>query len=269
MHTPEADEALRWLASHDVTRLGPDRWLAEGTECPTNDVAHTWVDLALNEEDLPAADLLRRGFGLLDLLDEYWVTVEMRFRFQDETDPLVRAAFWAGYRERLEREDEPEQVLYSLWVDWFEDPSTCEEAFRAVLADDIRDLRSRDRLADLSTGPLHRRAARILENSGPIAWSLKHDSYQAAVTVPELQQAVFLGLLHSYHDFYGQLEPAAALDLMDQLRLPPDTEHLEQLRAVLSAGGHHHYRTPELWNAVLGDAQLPGSADTRRLSSDS
>ncbi|WP_212818224.1 hypothetical protein [Polymorphospora rubra] len=249
MRTPGADEALRWLAGQGVIPLGRDRWLAHGRECTTDDVAHQWSSDAVND-DLPPAELLRRGFGLLDLLDHYCVTVEIGFLIANETDPAIRAVFWAGYRERLEREEPVKPVLYSLWVDWFEDHTTSDEAFRAVLADDTRYLRSRNRLDDLATGPLHRRAARVLEHSGPVSWLSKHDVYRAAATVPALHRSVYRGLLTSYHDFYGDLDPAAARTLLDQLDLPPDTEHLPQLRAVLLTGARNHYLNPDLWKSV-------------------
>jgi hypothetical protein len=236
-----------WLAEQGVTRLGAGRWLSQGNECSARELAHQWVEDALID-DLPPADLLRRGFGLLDLLDQYWVTFEIGCFLADEPDPAIRAAFWAGYRERLEREEPVEQVLYSLWVDWFEDRTTSDEAFREMLADDVRELRSRNRLADLAAGPLHRRAARVLENSGPVPWLSKHDVYQAAATVPALHQSVFRGLLTGYHDVYGDLDPAAALTLLDQLNLP--VEHFAHLRAVLKTGARNHQRNPGVWESV-------------------
>ncbi|MEV0605886.1 hypothetical protein AB0I61_05855 [Polymorphospora rubra] len=84
-----------------MTPVGLGRWLSQGRECTSDDVAHGWSNEAVND-DLPPAELLRRGFGLLD---HYWVTVEIRFLVAGETDPALRAAFWAGYRERLERKE--------------------------------------------------------------------------------------------------------------------------------------------------------------------
>ncbi|MFJ8466625.1 hypothetical protein [Streptomyces swartbergensis] len=47
-------------------------------------------------------------------------------------------------------------------------------------------------------------------------------------------------LLASCHDTYGDLEPSAALAVLDQLDLPADTQHLAELRHVLAAGHKHH-----------------------------
>jgi hypothetical protein len=36
-----------------------------------------------------------------------------------------------------------------------------------------------------------------------------------------------------------------------QLDLPADTEYLEELRAVLSAGNTNHFRSPQAWTEAL------------------
>lgn len=254
---PEADHALRWLAEQGVTPLGPGRW-REISACgemarSDNDLAHEWAARALGDDKLSPGRRLRTGLGLLDLLAEYWVTLELRWFVVEQADPAITDAFWVGYRQRLEATESAEQVLYSLWVDWFEDPETAEEAFAAVIGDDVRAMRTRRRVRDLATGPLHRRVARVLEHSGPVPWICKHDVYEITAAVPELHMALFKALLTSYHDIYGDLEPAAALALLERLDLPADTEHLAQLRAVLQTGARNHYRHPDLWDSVRND----------------
>ncbi|SCL28595.1 hypothetical protein GA0070624_3723 [Micromonospora rhizosphaerae] len=254
MHTPEADGALRWLAEEGVTPLGPGRWRevtpSGGLERTDSDLAHEWTAAALGDDRLPPSQQLRIGLGLLDLLDEYWVTVELGFFVAEQADPAVIEAFWAGYRQRLEVPEPGTQVLYSLWVDWFEDPGRSASAFAAVIGDDVRNLRARQRLGDLANPPLCRRVSRVLEHSGPVRWADKHDVYEAVVAAAKLRPALFKGLLASYHDVYGDLEPEQALELLGRLNLPPDTEHLATLRAALKTGARNHYRQPELWDAV-------------------
>lgn len=225
MRTPEAGEAARWLAERGVP-LGP--------ELDSEEIAHEWTAALLADDELSPVRRLRTALGLLDLLEQYWVTAEIGFFLAGQSDPAVASVFWAGYRRRLEGAEPPEQVLYSLWVDWFEDRETAAAAFAAVLGDDVRALSARGRLDELAGGPLHRRAARVLEYSGPVPWGDKHDVYEAVATVPALVPALFKGLLASHHDYFGDLEPAAALALLDRLDLPPDTEHLASLRAALT-----------------------------------
>ncbi|WP_314246709.1 hypothetical protein [Streptomyces sp. DSM 40907] len=75
---------------------------------------------------------------------------------------------------------------------------------------------------------------------------------RTAARVPELSEAVFRRILHSHHDEYGDLDPAAALPVLDQMRLPGDTEHLAELRSE---------RAPAL---TVGPAPGPARAAVRR-----
>lgn len=209
-----------------------------------NQVAHYWAGDVF-AEDLHAADQVRLAFGLLDLLDEYWVTCEIRFANESAEAPLPADVLWDGYRQRLEAGREAEAVTYSLWVDWFEDHGTSATAFAEVLGNDI------DRVvAERSEAPL-RRARRVLECSGPVRWTVKELTYRTAMGLPDLHSAVFHGLLASFHDVYGDLEPAAARALLDQLDLPTNTQHLAELRHVLAAGYENHFRSPGAWDDAV------------------
>ncbi|MGW8989022.1 hypothetical protein ACWGRF_03675 [Streptomyces zhihengii] len=209
-----------------------------------NQVAHSWVGDVF-AEDLNAADQMRLAFGLLDLLDEYWVTCEIRFANDDAEGPLPADVLWDGYRRRLEADRGADAVTYSLWVDWFEDHATSATAFAEVLGNDI------DRVLAEQSEVLLRRARRVLECSGPVRWTVKEPAYGLAVRLPALHSAVFRGLLTSFHDVYGDLDPTAALRLLDQLDLPANTQHLAALRHVLVAGHTNHYRGPAAWDDAV------------------
>ncbi|MBU3067448.1 hypothetical protein KO481_38740 [Nocardia sp. NEAU-G5] len=240
------EEARRWLAAEGVVQVDEDVWLAESRQLSPNDVAHEWAGAMLGDPDLDESGRLRLGFGLLDLVDEYWVTCEIGFLIAHTTDPLVHQVLWREYRSRLEAPEATEAIDYSLWVHWFEDRTTVETAFAQVLGDDTGKLHSGD-------AALLRRAQRVLEISGPVPWTLKEPVYLTAVEVPELQRALFRGLLTSYHDVYGDLEPEPALRLL--ARLPPDVEHFDTLCAVLRAGHRKHYLSPEAWTSAAGDTK--------------
>lgn len=256
----DAEHARRWLETQGVTQVGNGVWAEHGapeTSLTPNEVAHTWASAALHDPGLDAAARLRLAFGLLDLLDEYWVTTEIGFALKDDEDqdPLPAEAFWGGYRQRLEAAEEPEAVTYSLWVDWFEDRATAEAAFAEVLGNDFAELSARSLLSEAAEGPLFRRAQRVLAASGPVPWTVKHAAYRTAAAVPALHTALFQGILHSYHDLYGDLEPRAALALLRRLDLPPGTEHLSTLCAVLEAGHTNHYLAPKAWQSGPGPVQ--------------
>lgn len=238
--------ARRWLADQGVSQVR-DGWLS--TEVPdvlltAGQVAHSWAGDVF-AEDVQATDQVRLAFGLLDLLDEYWVTCEIRFANKSAEGPLPADVLWDGYRQRLEAARDAEALTYSLWVDWFEDRDTAATAFAEVLGNDI------DQVVAEPSEALLRRARRVLECSGPVPWPVKEPTYRTSVRLPALHPALFKGLRASYHDVYGDLEPAAALALLDQLDLPAGTQHLAELRRVLVEGHKNHYRSPRAWDDAI------------------
>lgn len=256
MDVEAAEDARRWLAEEGVIQVREGVWTSDETSAEepftANDVARTWTSVALEDPDLDATGRLRLALGLLDLLDDYWVTCEIRFAVVASQD-MKAELLWDAYRRRLEASESPGPVTYSLWADWFEDRTTVEVAFAEVLGNDIKELRAEDRLHALTQDPLSRRAQRVLEISGPVPWPLKHPVYQAVVEVPALHPALFQGLLSSYHDFYGDLEPHAAHALLQQLNLPSGVKWLTHLRTVLQAGHRNHHRAPDAWPATDGE----------------
>ncbi|MFI9116996.1 hypothetical protein [Streptomyces venezuelae] len=238
--------ARRWLADQGVRQV-PGGWVMdeEPEELLTaSQVAHSLAGDVF-AEDLDAADQVRLAFGLLDLLDAYWVTCEIRFADESAEGPLPAGVLWDGYRQRLEAEREVEAVTYSLWVDWFEDHTTSARAFAEVLGNDI------DRVVAEPSEALLRRARRVLECSGPVRWAVKEPAYRTALRLPALHSALFRGVRASFHDLYGDLEPAAALALLDRLDLPADTQYLAELRHVLAAGHKNHHRSPGAWDQAV------------------
>ncbi|WP_327676918.1 hypothetical protein [Streptomyces sp. NBC_00467] len=246
MERQAVEAARRWPADQGVSQVH-DGWVSD--EKPdvlltAGQVAHSWAGDVF-AEDLDAADQVRLAFGLLDLLDDYWVTCEIRFADGSADGPLPTEVLWDGYRRRLEADRNAEAVTYSLWVDWFEDHTTSATAFAEVLGHDI------DRVVADPSEALRRRARRVLECSGPVRWPVKAPTYRTAMRLPDLHPALFRGLRASFHDVYGDLEPAAALALLDQLDLPPNTQHRAELRQVLAAGHKNHYRSPGAWNDAV------------------
>ncbi|MFJ4467191.1 hypothetical protein ACIP2X_06655 [Streptomyces sp. NPDC089424] len=254
MEEEALEMARRWLADRGVNQVR-DGWVSQDEPdalLTANEVAQSWAGDVF-AENLDAADQLRLAFELLDLLDDYWVTCEIRFAHESAAGPLPAELLWDGHRRRLEADGDVEAVSYSLWVDWFQDHVTSATAFAEVLGNDI------DRVvADRSKARL-RRARRVLECSGPVRWPVKEPVYRTAMRLPSLHGAVFKGLLTSFHDVYGDLEPAAALPLLDQLDLPTNTQHLAELRHVLTAGHRNHHRCPHAWEDAV-QARLPWEA---------
>ncbi len=229
VRTARTPPALRWLARH-----GAD-------PADAGEVAHALTDAALTDPDLTDRERLELGLGLLEVLEHYWVTVELEWFLERAADPALYAVYWQAYREHLEQPVPTEAVLYTLWVELFPYPAT--GAWHEMLGRDV------DLLATAAEGgALRRRARAVLADSGPVPWEVKLPVYQVAATVPELRGGLYRGLLHGYHDTYGSLEPAAALELLE--RLDPRAEHFDRLRTVLRQGHAHHSRSPDAWEAA-------------------
>ncbi|MER6098495.1 hypothetical protein ABT154_22080 [Streptomyces sp. NPDC001728] len=246
MEMRAAEAARRWLAGQGVSQVR-DGWVSDAKPdvlLTADQVAHSLAGDVF-AEDLDAADRLHLAFGLLDLLDEYWVTCEIRIANDSVEGPLPADVLWDGYRLRLEADRDAEAVTYSLWVDWFEDHTTSATAFAEALGNDI------DHVVAERSEALLRRARRVLECSGPVPWPVKEPAYRTAVRLPALHPALFRGLRASFHDLYGDLEPGAALALLDELDLPTDTPHLAELRQVLAAGRRNHHRSPGVWDEAV------------------
>lgn len=247
METQALKDARRWLAERGVVQVG-DSWVgAEGAERPltANEVAHSWAGEVFTDESMDVAEQARMAFGMLDLVDDYWVTCEIRLADRGSQGPLPGDVLWGGYRRRLEADRDAEAVTYSLWVDWFEDRDTAATAFAEVLGNDV------DHVVAEGSDAALRRAGRVLACSGPVPWLVKQKAYDTVVRLPALHVPLFKGLLAGYHDVYGDLEPTAALALLARLQLPADTPNLPELRSVLVAGHRNHYRSPHAWDDAV------------------
>lgn len=84
------EDARRWLADRGVVERHAGWADAEMQDRPltTNEVAHSWTGEAVTDEGLESAERVRLAFGLLDLLDEYWVTCELRLADRGLQGPL-------------------------------------------------------------------------------------------------------------------------------------------------------------------------------------
>lgn len=141
--------------------------------------------------------------------------------FYREFGAAERRRLWDAYRAALDAEDDrlADPISYSLWVDFFEDPATVEQAWRETSRRDV--------------DPWERRLARVLEIAGPVPWALKEELFEALVPEPRWHPAILRALAGSAFDVFGALDPAAGAWLA-RLALPDDTPDLAALRACLA-----------------------------------
>lgn len=258
MQHTDAEVARAWLVDGGVRQTGPDTWAHDDEpERPLtrNDVALECSSWIYEDDDLDEPGKIRVALGMVDLLDELWTAEELHVPYclRGKVPP---PELWAGLRERLEAPTLSTVIDNSIWHSWFECGATAEGAFRALIGDELADP---DALAAAVAPDLFlRRAARVLNLSGPVAWAVKERAYRSASQIDGLHLAVFKAILASYHDYFGNLEPAPALDLLDRLGIPAATEHLAPLRQVLAAGHRNHYASPEAWDAARQEVAAGG-----------
>jgi hypothetical protein len=141
--------------------------------------------------------------------------------FHPQFDEEQRSALWEAYRTWLASDDDrlADPAAHALWVDFFEDDATVEEAWREVTRRDV--------------APWQRRVERVLQVAGPVPWSLKAALLDELAADPRLHHAVLRALVGSAFDPFGDIGANAAT-LLDRLVLPDDTPDLAALRARLA-----------------------------------
>jgi hypothetical protein len=121
--------------------------------------------------------------------------------------------------ESADRHRLVEPVTYLLSVDFFEDRSTVEEAWR--------ELTVRSPGSDLRIG-------RVLQVSGPVPYSLEAPLYEELAADVRWHGAIAEGLIGSATWVCGDLDISKARKLLLRLAVPADLEGLDQLRERLS-----------------------------------
>jgi hypothetical protein len=183
----------RW-ASDDLlgSRDGP------AAEVPHDVADHVWA---------AGADRLELLFAVYERMPCYAVLMYSTGPFAEDFRDEEKERFWAAYRRLLEQPERrlAEPVLYSLWVDYFEDPSTVEEAWRETTA---------------QTGDWEPRIRRLLPVSGPVPYALKAPLYLRLLPDRRFHEPILEGLVGGARDVFGKLDATKALQIVDKLRLP-------------------------------------------------
>lgn len=208
--------AWAWETASGAGRCGGLRsWPGRLDEVP-HEFAHAWW-----HSDASLTERLEMGLRLYREMPCYANTMELK-SFYGEFGPEDRRMFWDAYRAALDCDDDrlADPVAYSLWVDFFEDPSTVHEAWRETTW--------------RGTEPWERRVARVLDVAGPVPWASKEELFEQLGDQSRWHGPIFRALFGSAFDVYGQIG-ASARDWLDRLGLAPDTPDLAALRARLAA----------------------------------
>jgi hypothetical protein len=215
--TPLTIQTLIDLAGAEAFEDACRQAMSSGGESFASKVPHVLSDRlwfngseSLDERLTIAAELYRVMPCYANLM--YW-------RYGDFDGP-ARARMWDAYREFLDnpRDAVGEPIAYSLWVDYFEDPTTVDRAWREVSG---------------PQEPRRPRLDRVIAASGPVPWPLKESLYQQLAAEGGWDEPLLAGLYGSCIDVYGSLERKPALRILRRLRTPADNPVLPLLTRAL------------------------------------
>lgn len=193
------------------------------------------ADLAHDIGSLLVYDLEAEGFGYVSDMDKISLLFEayedlpcyalLMYPKQvwDKLSLSVRLYFWEHTREILssKHDIQADAIVYSLAVDFFEDPETVDEAWDALIA---------------KHAPSNRLLERILGGAtSAVPYTMKRELYSQLIRDERWYPYIYRSLLHSAFSAYGSIDKQDARKLLERLELPEDTEHLNKLREKLAS----------------------------------
>jgi hypothetical protein len=193
-------------------RHTPDRLAA--------DVPHELADLWYDESTSLSVKL-DLALRIYREMPGYATLMYVKSHYED-LDGDLRERLWTAYRAALESDDRrvADPVAYSLWVDFFEDQSTVDEAWQAMTRRDAAGWEPRLR--------------RVLDGAGPVPWPHKETLFEALAGDASWHPYILDALIGSAFDYFGQLDARAARRWLGRLRLREDARGLSELRAKLA-----------------------------------
>ena len=191
-------------------------WPSNLDEVP-HDLADAWYD-----ESTSLSEKLDLALRVYKEMPSYATLMYMKDRFAD-LDDVLRQRLWAAFRAALDSDDRrvADPVSYVLWVDFFEDEETVEEAWREMTRRDLL--------------PWESRLRRVLDNAGPVPWPQKEALFEQLAADTAWHPHLVRALIGSAFDVYGQLDATAASRWLERLRLSDDVPGLPELRQKLNA----------------------------------
>lgn len=173
------------------------------------------------ESERTVAEQIKIGFELFEKFPSYFHFMMPYYRLikhKTTKDKTLKNIIWQHFMKFLGSENYYfSPVGYVLWVEFFEDPETQDEAWKGLMQF------SDDKIAVM----------KLLEYAGPVAYSLKEPIYKRLLSDQSTHESIFKSLLFSSFDLCGQTENDKALKLLLQLKIDPKTEHYLKLQEKL------------------------------------
>ena len=183
-------------------------------------VPHDLESLVWDEGDSAPAERVRLFWALYRELPCYANLMYAKSHLR-EWDGETRRAFWHDYRAVVNDPDDrlADPAMYALWCDYFEDVDSVDEAWSEIAQPDVLNERGLER---------------VLSVAGPVPFHLKQPLYERLAADGRWHPHIFRSLFHSAFDYYGDVDIAAARELLRRLDIPRETEGLRELEERLS-----------------------------------
>lgn len=147
------------------------------------------------------------------ILSEMWMDY-VNWYTTDEKD-----VFWSNYVEIINSNNDEckKHVFYSLWVDFFEDTGTQNEAWNRLI-----------------TANLNKQAVKeLLKHSGPVLFTNKLGLINKYIQDLEMHHSILMCLFGSLHDVFGDVSFPDARNVFKELKIDTSNEHYEYLKEKL------------------------------------
>ncbi len=179
--------AWAWRTAAGTGHGEPHGW-PDGLDDLPHALADAWYDDAV-----PLPERVDAAIRLYREMPCYANTIGFKHFYEDLAAP-ERERLWAEYRDALDDEDDrrADPVAYSLWVDFFEDQGTVEDAWR-----------------EMTVEPHGKRLERVLAAAGPVPWALKEALFERLIRDPSWHPHIRDAIDASAGDVYGRLGPSA------------------------------------------------------------
>ncbi len=171
-----------------------------------------------NDERLSIEQKFDFSILLFERNPMYKITAELNMNFSKMSD-AVKDQMWNFYRNHLtsEKTVHRDQIEYSLWVDFFEDSTTVEEAWKQL----VGNYENENILK------------RLLSISGPVPFPLKEVLYKKVIHDEEFHPYILDSIGRSFFDVCGEIEIEKAREILKTLVVDKTTEKYTMINTYL------------------------------------
>lgn len=203
--------AINCGKSHNAKKLKPETW----------DLFSDISDYVWFTEDLIDAARLQMGFNIYEIFPNYYhFLVPIYYAVKENLleTPKLKDMIWRKFMSYLSSENYyADPVSYILWVDFFENSKTVDEAWYGLM-----------QFTNEETALL-----RLLHCIGPVPYNLKETLYLNLIQKTKNHSKILTSLLLSTTDVFGSIDKTKAELLLSKLQVNKESEEYKILKENL------------------------------------